>query len=93
MATVIREAREEIGVHLNPSRLIDLGVAERDVGKGKVHFWMTFIEPAPTIDTSATEILAWDWIPFSSLADLPMYAGTRTAVERLRRYVESCDQS
>lgn len=93
IATVIREAREEIGVHLDPSQLIELGIAERDVGKGKVHFWMKFLKSALPIDITTIEILAWDWVPLHSLADLPMYAGTRIAVERLRRYVESCGQS
>jgi 8-oxo-dGTP pyrophosphatase MutT (NUDIX family) len=93
MATVIREAGEEIGVHLDPSQLIELGIAERDVGKGKVHFWVMCLESALPIDTATSEIFDWDWIPLGSLADLPMYAGTRSALERLRRYVESCDQS
>jgi 8-oxo-dGTP pyrophosphatase MutT (NUDIX family) len=93
MATAIREASEEIGVHLDPSRLIELEAAERDVGRGKVHFWMTFTESAPVIDISSTEILAWQWIPLSALADLPVYAGTRAAMKRLRRYVEDRDQS
>jgi 8-oxo-dGTP pyrophosphatase MutT (NUDIX family) len=92
MATVIREAREEVGVHLDPSQLIELGAMERDVGKGKVHFWMARIKSGLAIDIAATEILAWDWVPLSSLADLPMYAGTRAALERLRRHVESCDR-
>jgi len=93
MATVIREAREEIGIRLDPSQLIKLETADRDVGKGKVHFWVKFIESGLPIDIAPAEILAWDWIPLDMLADLPMYTGTRAALERLRRYVERFGQS
>jgi 8-oxo-dGTP pyrophosphatase MutT (NUDIX family) len=87
MATVIREIREEVGVHLDPSQLIELGVMERDVGKGKAYFWIACVKSGMTISIAAIEILAWDWMALDSLTDLPMYPGTRAMLESLRQHV------
>jgi 8-oxo-dGTP pyrophosphatase MutT (NUDIX family) len=87
LATVVREAKEEIGIKLDPRRLVELKVVDRDVGEGMVHFWATRVR-THLAHVDHTEIVDSKWVSVNALAQLPMYAGTKMALEALQSYLE-----
>jgi 8-oxo-dGTP pyrophosphatase MutT (NUDIX family) len=92
-ATVVREAQEEVGVHLDPKRLIELDIERRDVGEGMVHFWVARIKSENVRSVAHPEILEWRWVPVNAAESLSTYAGTRTALRLLRLHIEGTDRT
>jgi 8-oxo-dGTP pyrophosphatase MutT (NUDIX family) len=93
VATVVREAQEEVGVRLDPKRLSELDVEHRDVGEGMVHFWVAQIRSEIVRSVARPEILEWRWMPVNAADSLSTYAGTRTALKLLRRRIEGEDRT
>ena len=85
VATVVREAKEEVGVRLDPKQLSELDVEHRDVGEGMVHFWVAHIRSGAVRTVARPEILEWRWMSVNAVESLSTYAGTRSALRLLRR--------
>jgi 8-oxo-dGTP pyrophosphatase MutT (NUDIX family) len=88
VATVIRETREEVGVHLHPSQLSELTVEDRDVGEGLTYFWVARVRSAAIGTVAYPEILEWRWMSINDISGLATYAGTRSALQLLHQRFE-----
>lgn len=86
-ATVIREAEEEIGIHLEPSQLVKLDVVDRDVGEGRLYFWIAHVKSDVALHPAHPEIINLEWITIGELYELPTYSATRSALQCLSRYL------
>jgi 8-oxo-dGTP pyrophosphatase MutT (NUDIX family) len=92
VATVVREAKEEVGIRLDPERLSGLDVEPRDVGEGMVHFWVARVRSGVVCTVARPEIFEWRWMPVNAAEGLSTYAGTRSALKLLRRRLEDEDR-
>jgi 8-oxo-dGTP pyrophosphatase MutT (NUDIX family) len=87
VATVIRETEEEVGIRLEPSQLVELEVVDRDVGNGRLYFWITHVKSDVAIRVARPEILCLEWKSISNLNEPSTYPGTRSALQYLSRYL------
>lgn len=83
MATAVREAREETGLDLLPSSLRWLGTQPSETDSGTAHFWTAPLPSPPNIHRDIEEILEVRWWDHSEAVQLPMYPGSRQALEHL----------
>ncbi len=82
--TLVREAREEIGVTLDPAMTAWLGSREADLGTGTVCFWMiadhALADPLPL---PRDEIAEARWWSFAEARILPMYQASAETLRQL----------
>ncbi|WP_369132007.1 NUDIX hydrolase [Modestobacter sp. I12A-02662] len=81
--TVVREVDEEVGLSIAPDSLHPLLQQPRDVGDGKVFFWLTTVSDVSSLRLQESEILEARWVDVGDLGAYPMYQGSLVALPHL----------
>jgi 8-oxo-dGTP pyrophosphatase MutT (NUDIX family) len=82
IATLIREAKEEIGLEIDVAMLTWLGSYPADEGAGSTCIWrLQQSEKQRPFAVQESEILEIQWWPLSEASNLPMYPGAKNAIQ------------
>jgi 8-oxo-dGTP pyrophosphatase MutT (NUDIX family) len=82
-ATALREVLEETGLELPAESLTPLLECERDLGRGRVHFFTTQLAERPVVDLEREEVISGEWLTREQALSRKLYPATRRAMESL----------
>ena len=86
---LIREVREELAIHINPSRSVLNTVFPYDFGKGSVHFFTIPIDNSlvDSIAVDSREIAEIKWFSLDELVSIPCYPATHLYIKMFIEYM------
>ena len=82
-ATALREVREETGLVAPLDSLESLLECERDLGRGRVHFFLLDLMERPVVDFEREEVLSGEWLTTEQALSRNLYPATRRAIHAL----------
>lgn len=80
--TLSREAKEELGLTLDPAQMEFLGDLPYDFGHGIIHcYTATTDESDPELDPDSDEVAEVKWVGVATALSLPTFPATRRLLE------------
>lgn len=84
-AAAVREAKEELGVQLNPNELEFIITAPYDFGEGSVHCYLAPLSRTVRLQIDRTEIIEHAWLPIREAKKLPIFPALRAFLTELEK--------